>query len=106
MIQFLKTFKSEIERYCRENNLSADKVFSSAHCGNKEWVALQHTDPNSERAKLGLLDNIPAPITLKIFLENGKVHFEQTEITHKYLSVDRKCVITPKKRQTLEPAFA
>ena len=90
MVQILRDFKPEIEKYCQGNSLSVSKVFSSAHCGNKEWVVLQHVGLNSERAKLGLLDDVPAPITLEIYLENGKLRFVQTDITHKYLGVDRE----------------
>jgi len=39
---------------------------------------------------LGLMDNTPSTITLKIFLENGKLRFEQTEHTRKYLGDEHK----------------
>ena len=89
-MRIVKTYRNDIVRYCHKNNLSADKVLSSGTTETDKWVFLQHYDPNSERAKLGLLDDEPAPITLKIYLEDGKLRFEQTDITHKYLGVEKK----------------
>jgi hypothetical protein len=86
MVKIFEDYKSEIEKYCAENNLSAEKVFSSACSYSNERVCLQHVDP--VRGVLGLADNIPAPRTLLIFLENGKLRFVQTDITHKYLGID------------------
>ncbi len=83
---FLKTYRSEIEKYCEENNLLTNKVFSSPSAGNKEEMILQYFD--SEKGKLGLLDETPASVTLWLFLENGKLRFEQTEHTRKYLGVE------------------
>jgi hypothetical protein len=83
---FLKEYQSEIEKYCGDNNLSVDKVFSSWTAGNKEIaVILGEGDP--ERGKLGLADNVPLPIALEIHLEEGTLRFEQTEYTRKYLGV-------------------
>jgi len=83
VVKILETYKNEIEKYCEENNLAAEKVFHSARSYNNVRVFLQHVD--HERGKLGLLDETPADITLAIFLENGKLRFEQTEYTRKYL---------------------
>jgi hypothetical protein len=83
MAKIIVKYKKEIEEYCAENNLSVEKVFHSPRCYNNESLILQHFDP--EKGKRGLLDETPAAITLAIFLENGKLRFEQTEHTHKYL---------------------
>ena len=89
MHEILTKYKAEIERYCAENVLSADKLFSSYFSASKSNLfVLGEGDP--ERAKLGLADNIPLPIALEIYLENGKLRFEQTEHTHKYLGADDK----------------
>jgi hypothetical protein len=86
---FLKEYRSEIEKYCGDNNISVDKVFSSCTAGNKEIVVvLGEGDP--ERGKLGLLDEVPLPIALKIHIENDKLRFEQTEHTRKYLGAADK----------------
>jgi hypothetical protein len=82
---FLKTYRPEITKYCEDNSLSVDKVFSASSAGNKSEMVLQHFDP--EKGKLGLLDETPMPVTLKIYLEEKTLRFEQTEYTHKYLGV-------------------
>ncbi len=90
MVKILVKYKSEIESYCAENNLSVDKVFHAPRAYNSKRVILQHFDP--EKGKQGLLDETPAAITLAIFLENGKLRFEQTEHTRKYLGAINKAV--------------
>ena len=86
---FLKEYRPDIEKYCGDNNLSVDKVFSSWSAGNKESAfVLGEGDP--ERGKLGLADNVPLPIALEIYLENGKLRIEQTEHTRKHLGVADK----------------
>ncbi|GBU20441.1 hypothetical protein R80B4_00319 [Fibrobacteres bacterium R8-0-B4] len=76
---------SEIREYCEENELSYDKLVEAGGSYTDEWLFIQYFDP--EEGEMGLLDETPAPITLKIFLENGKLRFEQTEHTRKYLGV-------------------
>jgi len=51
---------------------------------------------------------MPTPIMLKIYLYNGKFRFVQTDITHKYLGVDRetKKPFAAKKPASREPAYA
>jgi hypothetical protein len=83
MYRIIEKRRDEIKRYCKENGLSVDKLLSSSGTETDEWVFLQHLEP--EDGVLGLLDETPADITLKIFLENGKLRFEQTEHTRKYL---------------------
>ncbi|MDR2592512.1 MAG: hypothetical protein LBC59_06875 [Chitinispirillales bacterium] len=88
MIKIIVKYKKEIEEYCAENNLSVEKVFHAPRAYNSTRLILQHYDP--EKGKMGLLDETPAAVTLAIFLENGKLRFEQTEHTHKYLgAVDK-----------------
>jgi hypothetical protein len=95
MVKIFVKYKNEIERYCVENGLSSKEVFRSARSYNDESVILQHVD--HEKGKLGLLDETPADITLAIFLENGKLRFEQTEHTRKYLGITKeKPVAIPK----------
>ncbi len=84
MCKLFSKYENEIENYCRQNNLSFEKAKSLPQCWGKNDIWLQYHDP--EKGKTGLLDETPAPIVLKIYVENGKVTFEQTEYTHKYLS--------------------
>ena len=85
MHRFLKEHRAEIEKYCKENDLSTAKVFSSPCAGNKSELALQYFDP--EEPSIGLLDETPAPVTLWIRLEkDGALRFEQTEHTRECLA--------------------
>jgi len=91
----IKNYRHEIEKYCEDNALSASMVFDSWISYNNEAgrvFILGEGDP--ERGHLGLKDNVPLPVALEIYLENGKLRFEQTEHT-------RKCLGVPE-----EPAFA
>jgi len=86
MREHVNKHRAEVEQYCAENNLSSEKFFTSpCSCDKTSLYVLGDGDP--ERAKLGLMDNIPLPIALEIYLENGKLRFEQTEHTRKYLGV-------------------
>jgi hypothetical protein len=89
MYRIIKKHKDEIEKYCLTNNISVDTVFSSSLSEDDESVFIL-APINPERAKLGLKDKKNSTITLKIFLENGKLRFEQTEHTLKYLGVANK----------------
>jgi hypothetical protein len=77
--------RTEVEQYCADNNLSSEKLFSSSCSCDKKSVFITGKWGDPDREKLGLKDNIPSPVLLKIFLENGKLRFEQTEHTQKYL---------------------
>jgi len=89
--KILRDFWPEIERYCLDNKLSIDKFQGTTLCYNNEAgrvFILGEGDP--ARAKLGLADDVPLPIALEIYLEDGKLRFEQTEHTRKYLGVENK----------------
>ncbi|GBU20544.1 hypothetical protein R80B4_00422 [Fibrobacteres bacterium R8-0-B4] len=88
MVKIFEKYKKEIEGYCTENSLLADRVFSSACSYNDTRVVLQHPELNTVESAKGLADNVPAKVTLFIFLENGKLRFEQTEHTRRYLGVE------------------
>ncbi|GBU20367.1 hypothetical protein R80B4_00244 [Fibrobacteres bacterium R8-0-B4] len=84
----IKHHKAEVERYCIENNLSPEKFFNSAGSCDKTSLFILGKGDDPKRAKLGLADNVPLPVALEIYLENGKLRFEQTEHTRKYLGVE------------------
>ncbi len=50
----------------------------------KDFLFLQYHDP--DKGKDGLLDETPMPLVLYVRKENGKMLFEQTEHTRKYLA--------------------
>ncbi len=84
MFKFFKENKAEIEKYCKENNLSFEKVCKAGQFTYNNDLWLQYVD--REKGKNGLLDETPAPVVLRIYLNNnGDLKFEQTEHTKKYL---------------------
>jgi hypothetical protein len=84
----LENYKPEIELYCERNMLSVHKIYHSSISGNNEdgrVFILGEGDPS--RGYLGLADNVPLPVLLEIYLEDGRLRFVQTEHTHE-LRVD------------------
>jgi len=106
--KILRNHEAEARQYCVENGLSFSKLISSELSWDDEEVFVQHYEPNPEREKLGLMDDIPMPLILIIRLVNGKLRFVQTDITHKYLGVDRetKKPAVAKRPASRELAFA
>ncbi len=92
MVKIFERYKKEIEAYCAENNLQTNKVFRSACSFNDTRVILQYPEFNTAESAKGLADDVPAKVTLFIFLEKGKLRFEQTEYTRKYLGATPQAV--------------
>jgi hypothetical protein len=89
--EIIRDFWPEIEKYCLENELSAGKFQGTTiSYNNKKGRVFILGEGDPERGKLGLADNVPLPIALEIYLENGKLRFEQTEHTRKFLGVADK----------------
>ena len=83
MCKLFSKYEKEIENYCNANNLDFEAAKRLPQCWGKSDIWLQYHDP--EKGKKGLRDEAPAPIVLKIFIDNGIVSFERTEYTDKYL---------------------
>lgn len=83
MCKLFDDWSKDIEKFCIENNYSFEKAKKLSQCWRKDFLALQYFDP--EKGKTGLLDETPMPLVLTISKKNGKLHFEQTEHTRKYL---------------------
>jgi hypothetical protein len=90
----LNEYKPEIEEYCKRNMLSVYQIYHSSFSGNNEEgrvFILGEGDPS--RAHLGMLDDVPLPVLLEIYLENGKLRFVQTEHTHAL--IDDSSILLP-----------
>lgn len=86
MCKLFDDWSKEIRSYCERNALNFEKARALSQCWGKDFLALQHYDPNSEHAKLGLLDETPMPVVLMIEKEaDGSLKFTQTEYTRQYL---------------------
>ncbi|GBU20249.1 hypothetical protein R80B4_00125 [Fibrobacteres bacterium R8-0-B4] len=86
--KIFKEHKDEIREYCVKNSLCFDKLCDSVWSYDDEELNILRSEADNERAKLGLMDDVPLPSTLEIYLENGKLRFVQTDITRKYLGVE------------------
>lgn len=76
--------QNEIKDYCRQQGLNFDTAEKLSQSWNKNTVALSYRDPS--KGSNGLLDDTPCPLVLLIRREkNGKLVFEQTEHTKKYI---------------------
>lgn len=85
MCKLFDEWSKDIENFCIKNNYSFDKASKLSQSWAPNKLALSYFDPESERAKLGLLDDTPMPLVLMISKKDGKLNFEQTEYTRKYL---------------------
>ena len=87
MCKLFEEWSSEIQAYCLKNGFSFEKAkqMATGWCKN-ELLALSYDDHDPEKGKMGLLDDTPCPAVLFISKgEDGKLIFEQTEFTEKYL---------------------
>lgn len=84
MCKLFSQYEKEIKEYCIANSLDFEKVNKLPQCWGRNDIWIQYYDP--EKGKNGLKDETPAPIVLKITVNDGKVTFEQTENTRKYLA--------------------
>ena len=79
MCKLFNAYKDQIKDYCIDNNIDFEKVKKLPKCWGKNDIWLQYYDPI--KGTKGLNDETPAPIVLKIYIDNGKVTIEQTEHT-------------------------
>ena len=88
----IDVYRREIENYCVDNHLSFEKVYSSSRSEGKNSIAILYSEVKPKpklkdgKPRMLTIGGPPMPITLKIFLENGKLRFEQTDLTRKYLA--------------------
>ena len=83
MCKLFSKYEDKIQEYCSNNNLDFEKVKKMSQSWSKNDMWLQYHDVS--KGQKGLLDETPAPIVLKIFIDDGNLKFEQTAYTKKYL---------------------
>ncbi|MDO4198416.1 MAG: hypothetical protein Q4D13_05460 [Erysipelotrichaceae bacterium] len=84
MCELFNRYENEIEDCCMANGLDFDKARKMVKCWNNEHIFLQYFDENND-GKMGLLDEEPMPVVLKIYISNNTLTFEKTENTDRYL---------------------
>jgi hypothetical protein len=86
MCKLFDEWAPQIQRYCEKNNLSFEKAKNMSQCWSKNDIILQYYDKENKKNGLGLLDETPMPIVLKIIKTDNGLKFEQTEHTREYLA--------------------
>jgi hypothetical protein len=90
----LENYRAEIEEYCKRNMLSVDKIYNSGGSCNNEMGRLFISGYwYPDRGYLGMLDDMPCPLLLAVYLEDGKLRFVQTE--HTYALADDGSLVPP-----------
>ena len=91
MCKLFNEWSDAIRSFCRQTGLSFEKTKETVQSWNKNSLLLAYDDHDPEKGKTGLLDDTPMPAVLLITKEeDGKLVFETTEFTEKYLRDDEK----------------
>ncbi len=77
-------YADKIKTYCDNNGLDFSKIKKMIKGCGADDIIFQYHDP--EKGKMGLLDETPAPVVLKISRIGNDIKFEQTEYTRQYLA--------------------
>lgn len=84
MCKLFDDWTNEIKEFCVENGYDFNAAKNLSQSWNNNTVVLFYCD--SSKATDGLLDDTPSPMVLLIRREkNGKLTFEKTQHTEKYL---------------------
>ena len=88
MCRLFDEWTGQIKEYWEINGLNYEKAKHLSKSWGRDNLVLQYFDSESECVKkgLGLLDETPMPIVLRIRKNGNKLVFEQTEHTKKYLA--------------------
>ncbi|MCM1333563.1 MAG: hypothetical protein NC084_01760 [Bacteroides sp.] len=84
MCKLFDDWSDEIQKYCKSKHFSFEKAQRLSQCWGRDFLALQHHDP--EKGKMGLLDETPMPLVLLITETPNGLVFEETEYTRQYLT--------------------
>lgn len=83
MCKLFNKYEKEIKDFCVSNSIDFEKVKKLPQCWGKNDIWVQYHDPL--KGSKGLNNETPAPIVLKISVNNGKVSCEKTADTDKYV---------------------
>lgn len=84
MKDILEIYRKDLIEYCKENGLLYEKILLSPMCGNERILFVQHIDSN--KAKLGLLDETPAEVLLQIEKNGNGFTYTPGQNMNKYLA--------------------
>ena len=84
MCKLFDDWTNEIKKYCDDNNYDFELAKNLSQSWNQNTVVLYHCVPSDTID--GLLNDTPSPMVLLIRREkNGRLTFEKTKNTDKYL---------------------
>ena len=83
--KFFEYWKNELKKYCKDSGLDYEKTVNYPMGVSPDFMYIGLFDKT--KGKNGLLDDTPMKPILTAHKENGRVVFEETDITRKYLSV-------------------
>ncbi len=83
-MKLIEYFEKPLKKYCDENGIEFAKIKKFMRCGNADVLYFQYCPPGS--GTLGLLDETPAEVVLKIERhKNGEYDIEEGLNLRKYL---------------------
>lgn len=83
--KFFEYWKNELKKYCKDSGLDYEKAMNHPMGVSPDFMYIGLFDKT--KGEKGLLDDTPMKPILTAHKENGRVVFEETDITRKYLSV-------------------
>jgi len=88
MCKLFNENEAAIREYCEKNGLNFDVVDNSPMCFDSTELKILHYEEKKEKKPfLGINEESPCPVLLKILKTPNGLLFEQTEHTARYLAV-------------------
>lgn len=84
MRQYIETRRDEMDRYFLEHGLSPEKMWKTLKSYDYEDIFFQDSTPDAEREVLGLADDIPAPVILRVTRDGDALQFELSDEINDY----------------------
>ncbi len=75
----------EFIQYCNNNKIDYDKLIKMPRCFSKNIILFQVID--RERGELGLMDNKPAKVILKVEFKDGHFEYEASDDILTYVGI-------------------
>lgn len=85
--KFFEYWKNELKKYCKDSGLDYEKAINYPMGVSPDFMDIVYPEEERIKKAKGLLDDTPMKPILTAHKENGRVVFEETDITRKYLSV-------------------
>lgn len=84
MRQYIETRRDELDEYFLAHGLSSEKMWATLKSYDYDVIFFQDSTPDAERECLGLADDTPAPVILKVTREGDTLQFELSDEINEY----------------------